>query len=307
MVQLIGMDKLNIVSVSGGKDSTALYLWAIDAFGKDLFKAVFADTGNEHPVTLNYVRNLHIMAGGPEVEWVKADFTAILDRKGLEETDSVFLDMCIAKGRVPSSKAQFCTENLKMAPIRKWLDDIRGDSEVIMHTGIRRGESLKRSKYERTEFLQYYNCFTDRPFIDWTEQQIFDYLKLKGVPPNPLYEAGFTRVGCFPCIHARKSEIARLPDWAWDKLEHWENKIGRTWFSFGTVPLTDSLKLELADLERTYGEESDQVKDFKNRNCPSVKDAREWSKTERGGKQFGLFPVDDTDVPSCMATWGICE
>lgn len=44
------MKEVNIISVSGGKDSTALYLLAIEFFGKD-FIPVFADTGNEHPVT----------------------------------------------------------------------------------------------------------------------------------------------------------------------------------------------------------------------------------------------------------------
>ena len=59
------MSIIRIVSVSGGKDSTALYCWAIEQWGKDGFRAVFADTGNEHPVTYNYVRNMHEMAGGP--------------------------------------------------------------------------------------------------------------------------------------------------------------------------------------------------------------------------------------------------
>ena len=93
-----------VVSVSGGKDSTALYIWAIQHFGRDGFKAIFADTGNEHPITLNYVRNLPSMAGGPAVQWVKADFELRLDRKGIEPTNSVLLDLCLIKGRVPSSK-----------------------------------------------------------------------------------------------------------------------------------------------------------------------------------------------------------
>lgn len=58
------MNQLHIVSVSGGKDSTALYLWAIERFGRHGFKAVFADTCHEHPVTYNYLRNLPAMAKG---------------------------------------------------------------------------------------------------------------------------------------------------------------------------------------------------------------------------------------------------
>lgn len=308
---------INICSVSGGKDSTALYLWCIDNFGKDGFLAVFADTGNEHPVTLNYVRNMHLMANGPAVNWVTADFTEFLEKRGKEASGNPFLDLCVSKGRVPSSRAQFCTENVKMAPIRKWLDKFRNGEEVTMFTGIRRGESLKRSKYEKEEYLAYYDCKTVRPLIDWTEAQVFAFIKSKGLEPNPLYSAGFSRVGCFPCIHARKSELSLLPEWAWEKLTEWETKIGRSWFSYGTLPLTDTQKLEFSKLPKVQitDEMGNNVtvteplaeEEFKNKNSPTVAQAKEWAKTTRGGVQFNMFAPDESDVPGCMSTWGICE
>lgn len=63
----------HLINVSGGKDSTAVYLLAIES-GRP-FRAVFADTGNEHEETYEYVSRLHERTGGPKVEWVKADFT----------------------------------------------------------------------------------------------------------------------------------------------------------------------------------------------------------------------------------------
>ncbi|WP_328590480.1 phosphoadenosine phosphosulfate reductase family protein [Pseudoxanthomonas winnipegensis] len=68
----------HLVNVSGGKDSTATYLRAIES-GRE-FRAVFADTGNEHPATLDYVASLAARTGGPEVETVRADFSAALAR-----------------------------------------------------------------------------------------------------------------------------------------------------------------------------------------------------------------------------------
>lgn len=271
-------DTLRVVSVSGGKDSTALYLWAVDQFGPLGFRAVFADTGHEHPVTLNYVRNLHLMAKGPEVEWVKADFTEKVKAKGRTPSGIPFLDLWHWKGRAPSAKAQFCTEHLKLRPILAWLKENQGDREAIMYTGIRAGESERRSKMPEREWAEIYDCYTERPLLRWTEEQVFEFLKAKGVPPNPLYLNGFGRVGCYPCIHARKSELARLEEWAWEKLAEWEKLAGRTWFP----PLRQG--------EVTF-----------------VKDMREWSKTTRGGRQFDMFPPDAKDVPSCMATWGTCE
>lgn len=72
---------VNIVSVSGGKDSTALYCWAISQWGRNGFLAVFADTGHEHPVTLNYLRNLPEMAKGPGISTGKGR----LQRKTCQE------------------------------------------------------------------------------------------------------------------------------------------------------------------------------------------------------------------------------
>jgi 3'-phosphoadenosine 5'-phosphosulfate sulfotransferase (PAPS reductase)/FAD synthetase len=274
------MEDIRVVSVSGGKDSTAVYCWAIRAFGKTGFKAVFADTGHEHPATLNYLRNLPEMAGGPAITWVKADFRERLRVKGKEPSGNPFLDLMLWKGRAPSSKAQFCTEHLKMAPIRAWLDSIKQDSEVQIYVGIRAGESLRRSALPEREFSEYYDGWVERPILQWSEKEVFDFLQYCGIPPNPLYGAGFTRVGCFPCIHARKGELARLPDSAWDKLAEWEQRIGRTWFPPGLVP---------------------------GQHITTIRAARQWCKTKRGGRELDPAAPPSADVPSCMATWGVCE
>ena len=69
----------HIVNISGGKDSAACYMLAI-LRGKP-FRAVTADTGHEHPITYEWIRQLHIRTGGPEVETVKADFSQKIKKK----------------------------------------------------------------------------------------------------------------------------------------------------------------------------------------------------------------------------------
>lgn len=83
-----------VVSVSGGKDSTALYLWAIEQFGVDGFKAVMADTGHEHPITIDYAKKLHLVSGGPKVEIVKADFSDRLKKQNKPVSGSPMKDLC---------------------------------------------------------------------------------------------------------------------------------------------------------------------------------------------------------------------
>ncbi len=307
---------LRVVSVSGGKDSTALYILAVKRFGRDGFKAVFADTGNEHPVTLNYVRNLPAMANGPEIKWVKADFEIHLERRGIEPTDSVFLDLCLIKGRVPSSKAQFCTENLKMAPIRDWLISDAKGRKVISFTGIRAGESKRRSSYAAAEFLPYYPCWTVRPLLRWSEEQVFDYLDAAGVPPNPLYGVGFSRVGCFPCIHARKSELVRMPEDAWAKIEAWETRIGRSWFPAGTIPPSAEQRIVVESIRARNQKPVDADDDWRSEEeqewingnmVPTVAEVRDWCKTTRGGSQYDLLVPEPVEIKRCMSAWNVCE
>lgn len=277
--------QINICSVSGGKDSTALYLLMMEYHGKD-FLPVFADTGHEHPVTLNYVRNLHHMTAGPEVQTVRANFEKPLLRKGYDKTGYTFLDMMLWKGRAPSSKAQFCTEHLKLWPIKFWLQNNYPEDqyEWVMHTGIRAGESNRRSKMQPFSYNDFFDCITVLPMLYNDEGSEFDYLKDRGIPPNPLYALGYGRVGCFPCIHANKTELALLPDWAWERLEVYEKALGRSWFSSGIISAHAEGRV------------------------PTIAEVKDWCKTTWGGKQFDLFKsmVPD-DAPSCMTGWIACE
>ena len=317
-------DILRIVSVSGGKDSTALYCWAIEQWGACGFLAVFADTGHEHPVTLNYLRNLPEMADGPRIEWVRGDFAAKVEAKGKEPSGNPFLDMMLWKGRAPSSKAQFCTEHLKLRPMQQWVNLIRGDREVEMYCGIRAGESPRRAKMPERRYVELFDCDTILPLLKWSEADVFAYLKTKGVPPNPLYGSGFSRVGCFPCIHSRKSELARLPDWAWDKLQEWETRLGKSWFPPGLIPLTEDNKKRKRDIlaerdsmvtgtkrklifEHHRGRYDALAQELFRIIVPSISDARRWSTTLHGGVVQDMFPPDVADVPSCMSSWGKCE
>lgn len=244
-----------------------------------------ADTGHEHPVTINYVKNLHVMAGGPKVVVVQANFSKILENKGKKATGKPFADLIQWKGRAPSTKAQFCTEHLKLWPIKFYLEKHypRDKYDWAMFQGVRRGESKRRSTRQPCAMNGFFDCMEYLPLCYKSKEWVFDYLREKGVPPNPLYALGYGRVGCFPCIHANKSELSLLPDWAWERLEWYESLVGRTWFDPNTVP--------------------GKPKGYIN----SIEEVREWCKTMRGGVKYDLFKsVDAEDAPSCFSNWE-CE
>lgn len=241
----------HIVNISGGKDSTACYLLAIER-GKP-FRAVMADTGHEHPLTMEYAMHLGDRTGGPQVEIYKADFSrqmagkrAFIAKKWadhgvpqvqidraleiLQPTGIPFLDLILWKGRFPSRLAQFCTEELKTNTIAEQvINPARQAGPVVQWLGVRRDESLNRRfapmwQVVRTPGLHAMRFY--RPLIHWTAGNTFAYAALRGLDPNPLYLEGMGRVGCFPCINSNKAELraiaARFPE-AFDKIKEWED------------------------------------------------------------------------------------
>lgn len=241
----------HLVSVSGGKDSTATYLLAIE-YGRP-FRAVFADTGNEHPATYEYVAQLSARTGGPAVEVVKADFADriekhrnyILERwpqEGIADeivqaavdmhapSGNPFLDLCILKGRFPSRMAQFCTEELKTLPITMQVVFPMLDKGMVLQwIGIRADESPNRAKQPR------YNrhdsgSYLWRPIFRWSVQDVWRQHAKHGIAPNPLYAAGMGRVGCMPCINCSAGEFARIgrlyPEHL-SRIRRWESIVSR--------------------------------------------------------------------------------
>lgn len=62
-------------------------------------------------------------------------------------------------------------------------------------------------KRDVKEWCKSHDASVLRPIFSWSAQQVIDYILSHGQRPNPLYERGASRVGCFPCIFARLNEI----------------------------------------------------------------------------------------------------
>lgn len=271
------MKDLNIVSVSGGSDSTALYLLAIEQFG-DNFLPVFSDTGHEHPVTVNYVRNMHHFCNGPKVQIVQSKLAA--------GGSSAFLELAKKKKRFPSATMQFCTEHLKLVPILSFLLDNypKTDYSWFMHTGIIATESKRRSTMQPFMWNGFFDCLTVLPLLYESKELLKSYITEKGIQLNPLYTmGGSSRVGCYPCIFARKAELANLEDWAWKKLIDWENQVGSTFFAPNIFP---------------------------GSGPKPAKDVRVWASTNFRSQQIGLFQkaneITESAIPSCMSFFMEC-
>ena len=339
------MQTLAVVSLSGGKDSTATALCAIDAFGPQNVRLVMADTGNEHDLTMSYALDYLPQALGIPVHVVRADFTKriankrtyVLEKwpgKGvpqhiidaalaiLHPTGNPFLDLCLWKGRVPSRKAQFCTQELKRYPLDNYTFDLMSQGyRIESWRGIRREESQNRKDAkDREETPEGWTIV--HPIASWTAQQVIDYVLGKGIKLNPLYSQGMSRVGCMPCINAGKNELLeiskRFPEHV-DKIREWERLVGLASKRGMSTFFTDAARESFAAIDGWRHERRPKPDDEGNIRWVDVwiePDASvmdrcridkriEWAQTSRGGKQFDFIRLEP--VQQCSSVYGLCE
>lgn len=311
---------LNMISVSGGKDSTATLLLALNGCVKNVYP-VFADTGNEHEITYQYLEYLENKLS-ISIRRVKADFSkqienkrihtlekwrlegvseSIIERasKTLVATGNPFLDLCIWKGRFPSTKARFCTDELKVSPItNEVVFPLLKQYDIIESwQGIRWDESSARSKYVEREGIEpdALRVFAYRPILSWNANDVFNYCAEYDVEPNPLYLQGMGRVGCMPCINARKDEIknisARFPE-VIERIAEWESVVSA------------ASKHQSSTFFAAVNDPTVSKDDEINHVTHGIKRMVEWSNTERGGRLMSLIA---TDAQQCNSIYGLCE
>lgn len=131
-----------VVSWSGGKDSQACLIYAVEKYGAKNVTAVFCDTGWEHEVTYRHVKFIC------EALNVKLIIVRSKDYSG-------FVDLSVKRGRMPSTKARFCTTELKIKPM---IDYVLDQSEsLLIFQGIRSDESESRSLMQKEcRYFKYY-------------------------------------------------------------------------------------------------------------------------------------------------------
>lgn len=305
---------INLVSVSGGKDSTATLLVAIER-GVENISGVFCDTGNEHALTYEYIDYLRDITG-IQIKTLRQDFTDwwwrrrdyVRDKwegKGVSAeiiaraiefyekgpTGNPFLDLCIIKNRFPSRKAQFCTQYLKSEPATEYALELMADGSSLMSwQGIRAEESPGRAAQPEYEDRGGgYSIL--RPIHKWTVAKVFEIHRRYNIKPNPLYLLGMGRVGCMPCINAKKDEVLeiskRFPEHI-DRIEEWERIVGLVSKRSNSTFFSSPGENDTANI------------------LGNIRQVVLWSKTQHGGRKADLFRTFN-ESPMCASAYGLCE
>lgn len=104
----------------------------------------------------------------------------------------------------------------KVQPLRLFLRD-----KEAWITGIRRDQSPTRRGIGVVEWDRAHEIAKVNPLATWTEERIWQYIDLYGLPYNPLHDRGYPSIGCIPCTKAvREGADPRSGRWqGHEKLE----------------------------------------------------------------------------------------
>lgn len=212
--------KLHVVSLSGGKDSTAMLLMMLER-KMPVDMILFCDTGMEFPAMYEHLDKLE--------KYIGREITRIRSEKSflyylLEHQPKWKNEERERKGACgyswPGPRMRWCTSHMKTLVIDKYLSNLAKEYEIIHYVGIAADEK------ERVKNLCY-------PLVEWgvTEKEALQYCLDKGFDFGGLYEL-FDRVSCWCCPLQGLAELRNLrkffPD-LWKLLMEWD---ARTWRQF---------------------------------------------------------------------------
>ena len=108
-----------------------------------------------------------------------------------------------------------CCFARKVAPFRRAIEGKRA-----WITGVRRAHSESRAAGTEIDWDPEYNLYKVSPLLDWSDADIWNYVRAHRVPYNTLHDRGFTSIGCAPCTRAiQPGEQPRAGRWWWEQAE----------------------------------------------------------------------------------------
>lgn len=213
-----------VISFSGGKDSTVTADLTVRALSDPSLVHIFGDTTLEFPLTMEYAKRFR-------------ENNAKCIFKVAKNKEQDFLSVCEDIGP-PARMLRWCCSMFKTGPITRVLNSLYKDTNILTFYGIRKCESVSRSKYNRVEddaeAVKIQKQKVASPIFLWKDIDIWLYLLGEQVDFNDAYKLGYDRVGCWCCPNnnERAQFLSRIymPDQAnkWrDFLVDFAKKIGK--------------------------------------------------------------------------------
>jgi len=178
-----------VISFSGGKDSTVTADLTVRALSNPNLVHIFGDTTLEFPLTIEYAKRFR-----------ENNIKAIFKTAKNKEQD--FYEVCEDIGP-PARMLRWCCSMFKTGPITRVLNNLYCDRDILTFYGIRKSESVSRSKYNRiennAESVKIQKQKVASPIFLWKDIDVWLYILGERVDFNDAYRLGYDRVGCWCC------------------------------------------------------------------------------------------------------------
>jgi phosphoadenosine phosphosulfate reductase len=192
-------DKISFATSLGAEDQVITYMLSKINKSANIFTL---DTGRVFPETYDLLHrtvnryDLKIKSYYPDTNQVEE----MVNEKGI----NLFYESI--------ENRKLCCHVRKIVPLRRAL---QGKDAWI--TGLRREQSVTRTDLKIVEWDAGNGLIKINPLLEWTEEQIWDFIKLNNIPYNKLHDQGFPSIGCQPCTRAiEKGEDLRAGRWWWE-------------------------------------------------------------------------------------------
>ena len=108
-----------------------------------------------------------------------------------------------------------CCHIRKVKPLNRALKDAK-----VWITGLRAGQSGNREQMPMIEWMEDRQLYKFNPLINWSYDEVMEYINEFNVPYNRLHDKGFFSIGCAPCTRAiQPGEDARAGRWWWESSQ----------------------------------------------------------------------------------------
>jgi phosphoadenosine phosphosulfate reductase len=113
---------------------------------------------------------------------------------------------------------KLCCHIRKVEPLKRALADME-----VWITGLRKDQTISRFYSKTVEWDDNHKLLKVNPLLNWSEKEVWNYIKSNDVPYNKLHDKGFPSIGCQPCTRAiEPGEDVRAGRWWWEKSEQKE-------------------------------------------------------------------------------------
>lgn len=226
---------------SGGKDSDCIRILASLA-------GVKHDIVNNHttvdaPETVRYIRSIPNI----QIEYPKKTMWQLIEDKGMPPTRLV--RYCCSelkehggKGRVKVTGVRWAespkrAENagvVKVIGKPKTVERIAEEMGLDGRKNLQGGYVLNDDNDSSRRFVEMCYRTTStmvNPVVDWSDEDVWEFLRHYGCQSNPLYQCGYKRIGCIGCMNAscanRKREFARYPKYKENYIRAFDRMLER--------------------------------------------------------------------------------